>query len=74
MLGSSQQNESIDMLKRQLEIRLERTTLRPSLLRRQRRQARARWWFGQMRKAVETGPTWNGAPGTQVEQGQLISI
>ena len=39
-----------------------------SLNHRQRRVSRSRWWFAQMRRAVETALDWQPAPPARPEQ------
>lgn len=45
-------------------------TPRPAL-RRQRRLANARWWFDQMRRAVDSACDWQQEPATRPEQVHL---
>jgi len=59
------------MNRQQLEISLAvRPCLRPAH-RRQRRQARALWWFSQMRRAVNEAVQWKPASAERAEQPLL---
>jgi len=44
---------------------------RPAYRRRQILRARAAWWFGQMRRAVDSAIEWRPAPAPRPEQGTL---
>jgi hypothetical protein len=56
------------MLDQQMELGLNRSTECPSVYRRQRRHNRARWWFAQMRRAVDRALDWPAAPLPRPEQ------
>ncbi|MBI5802631.1 MAG: hypothetical protein HZA92_18150 [Verrucomicrobia bacterium] len=43
-------------------------------MRRQRRQPSARWWFDQMRKAVDEAMDWQPAPPARPEQTSLFLV
>jgi len=49
------------MKNQQLEIGLRSPTCRRPATLRQRRVARARWWFSQMRRVVDEAIEWKGA-------------
>jgi hypothetical protein len=46
------------MINRQIEITLTVPLSRQQIPARQRRVARARWWFGQMRRVVDEAMEW----------------
>jgi hypothetical protein len=46
----------------QMELRLEAKTRRFARQAAQRRQQRAQWWFGQMRRTVNAAMEWRPAP------------
>lgn len=58
------------MKNQQLEIGLKSPTCRRPATLRQRRVARARWWFSQMRRVVEEASEWQGASARE-EQTRL---
>lgn len=61
------------MKKQQLEITLPASQAvprcRPHV--RRRRPASARWWFDQMRRAVDQAMDWSPAPSARAEQAHL---
>jgi hypothetical protein len=52
----------------QMELGLAKQRACPSLNRRQKRMARANWWFGRMRQAVDQALDWAPAPQPRPEQ------
>ena len=53
----------------QLELGLDNAQwLANSLHHRQRRVSRAKWWFAQMRRAVDTACVWQPVPAARPEQ------
>ncbi|MCU0771496.1 MAG: hypothetical protein MUE94_06975 [Verrucomicrobia bacterium] len=58
------------MNNRQLELGLAQNTLRITV--RRARPHRARWWFQQMRQAVDSAIDWHSQPPGRPEQIQLI--
>jgi hypothetical protein len=56
------------MTNQQLELTLGKARACRSLARPQRRQARAQWWFGRMREAVDKAFDWQPAPQARPEQ------
>lgn len=53
---------------RQLEFGLTREEEARAARRDERRVKRARWWFGQMRQAVNRAIDWSAAPSARPEQ------
>ncbi len=52
----------------QLEMSFDSSRISPSRTRRQRRLARARWWFDCMRQVVDRATDWQPAPTPRPEQ------
>ena len=59
------------MNKAQLEISFEGQAACLPVSQRQRRIARASWWFGQMRRVVSCARDWNAEPPARPEQTYL---
>ena len=58
--------------KQQLELTFDSSAaFRPRITHRQGRQSRARWWFAQMRAAVDRALDWKPAPAARPEQAYL---
>lgn len=56
------------MFDQQMELRIENAKLCPSVVRRQQRANRARWWFDRMRQIVEQAVDRRPAPEPRPEQ------
>ena len=56
---------------RQMELKLDRATCPRPLYRRGRRMSRSRWWFEQMRRAVEDARSWEAVRPVDYPAGGL---
>ena len=55
----------------QMELHLDGTPTPRPAVRRQRQLANARWWFDQMRQAVDSACEWKPTPSARLEQAYL---
>ena len=56
------------MFDQQMELGIENAKVCPSVIRREQRAKRARWWFGRMRQIVEAAVDRRPAPEARPEQ------